>query len=204
MGNNILHKTHKGERVAWLIYFMYAGSCLIYVIYVCLRILVSYTYCVMLCFCFVFHRIVYPMLPIYLDCPFLIAASVFSNVYVAKHHIIVIMWFFLNFNLIFKWVTSIKISMGFVLRRDWVFMLREYTKCGSFSHSSCSPVFICFQQWPYIALLRMNILFQLIIWIMSRSSRGSVIYFHNYILRSDVTMSIPHSWMNIKCCSGVQ
>jgi hypothetical protein len=35
MGSNILHKTHKGERVAWLIYFMYEGSCLIYVIYVC-------------------------------------------------------------------------------------------------------------------------------------------------------------------------
>jgi hypothetical protein len=44
-----------------------------------------------LCFCFVFHRIVYPMLPVYLDCPFVIAALVFSNVYVTKHPMTVIM-----------------------------------------------------------------------------------------------------------------
>jgi hypothetical protein len=30
---------------------------------------------------YVFHRLVYPMLPVSLDCPFLIAHSVFSNVY---------------------------------------------------------------------------------------------------------------------------
>ena len=36
-----------------------------------------------LCVCFVFHRLVYPMimLPVSLDCPFLIAPSIFSNVY---------------------------------------------------------------------------------------------------------------------------
>ena len=33
------------------------------------------------CFCFVFLRLVYPMLPVSLDCPFLIAPSVFSGVY---------------------------------------------------------------------------------------------------------------------------
>ncbi len=33
-------------------------------------------------FCCVFHRLVYPMLPVSLDCPFVIAFSVFSNVYV--------------------------------------------------------------------------------------------------------------------------
>ena len=32
-------------------------------------------------FCFVFLRHVYPMLPVSLDCPFLIVSSVFSNVY---------------------------------------------------------------------------------------------------------------------------
>ena len=32
-------------------------------------------------FCFVFLCLVYPMLPVSLDCPFLIASSVFSNVY---------------------------------------------------------------------------------------------------------------------------
>jgi hypothetical protein len=35
-----------------------------------------------LCFCFVFLRLIFPMLPVSLDCPpFLIAPSVFSNVY---------------------------------------------------------------------------------------------------------------------------
>ena len=31
--------------------------------------------------CCVFPRLVYPMLPVFLDCPFLIAPSVFSNVH---------------------------------------------------------------------------------------------------------------------------
>ena len=37
----------------------------------------------MLCFCFVFLRLVYPMLPVSLDCPFWIAPSVFYNVYLS-------------------------------------------------------------------------------------------------------------------------
>jgi len=37
-----------------------------------------------LCFCFVFHRLVYPMLPVSLDCPFLIAPSIFSDIYFQK------------------------------------------------------------------------------------------------------------------------
>jgi hypothetical protein len=38
--------------------------------------------------CFVFLRRVYPMLPISMDCQFLIAPSVFSNAYLSiKHHI---------------------------------------------------------------------------------------------------------------------
>jgi hypothetical protein len=40
-----------------------------------------------LCFCFVCLRLVYSMLPVSLDCPFLIGSSVFSNVYVAVDHI---------------------------------------------------------------------------------------------------------------------
>jgi hypothetical protein len=32
-------------------------------------------------FCFVFLCLVYPMLPVSLDCPFLIAPSVFFNIY---------------------------------------------------------------------------------------------------------------------------
>ena len=42
--------------------------------------MVSNTY-IVLCFCFVCFRLVYPMLPVFLDCSFLIAASVFSYVY---------------------------------------------------------------------------------------------------------------------------
>jgi hypothetical protein len=37
---------------------------------------------VVFCFSFVFLRLVYPMLPVFLDCPFLIDPSVLSNVYV--------------------------------------------------------------------------------------------------------------------------
>ena len=37
---------------------------------------------IVLCFCFVFPRHVYHMLPVSLDCPFLIGPSVFSNVYI--------------------------------------------------------------------------------------------------------------------------
>jgi hypothetical protein len=36
---------------------------------------------IVLCFCFVFLRLVYLMLQVSLDCPLLIAPSVFSNVY---------------------------------------------------------------------------------------------------------------------------
>ena len=36
---------------------------------------------IVLCFCFVCFRLVYPVLPASLDCPFLIAPSVFSSVY---------------------------------------------------------------------------------------------------------------------------
>jgi hypothetical protein len=57
---------------------LYEGSCLIYVICVCLGILVSTT---LLYFCFVFLCLVYLILPVSLDCSFLIVPSVFSNVY---------------------------------------------------------------------------------------------------------------------------
>jgi hypothetical protein len=44
-----------------------------------------------LCCGFVFLRLVYPMLPVYKDCPFVIPTSVFSNVYIkyAKIYILV-------------------------------------------------------------------------------------------------------------------
>ena len=58
--------------------YVYFGK-RVYVICVCLRIVVFNTYCV--CFCFCFLHLVYPMLPVSLDCPFCIALSVFSNGY---------------------------------------------------------------------------------------------------------------------------
>ncbi len=39
---------------------------------------------IVLCFCFVFLRLLYPLLSVSLDCPFLITPSVFSNVYLRK------------------------------------------------------------------------------------------------------------------------
>ena len=52
----------------------------LHVICVYVRVVVSNTYCVVF-FCFVFLRFVYPLLPVSLDCPFLISPLVFSNVY---------------------------------------------------------------------------------------------------------------------------
>jgi hypothetical protein len=58
------------------------GSCLIYVICACLRIVVSYTYrVVFFCRAIFVLCFVYPMLLVSLDCPFSIAPSVVSNVY---------------------------------------------------------------------------------------------------------------------------
>ena len=44
---------------------------------------------IVLCFCFVLLRLVYPMLSVSLDCPFLIAPSVFSNVYIGHVYLTV-------------------------------------------------------------------------------------------------------------------
>ena len=69
------------------------GWCLIYVTYVCLRIVVSNTYYVD--FCFVFLRLVYPMLTVSLDCPFLIVPSIFSSlfIYICLHYFFLYMYF---------------------------------------------------------------------------------------------------------------
>ena len=52
---------------------------LIYFVCLCLRIVVSNTYCVV--FLFAFLRLLYFIMSVSLDCPFLITPSVFSNVY---------------------------------------------------------------------------------------------------------------------------
>jgi len=45
---------------------------------------------IVLCFLFVFPRLVYPMLPVSLDCPFLIAPSVFLTVYVHECSLVMV------------------------------------------------------------------------------------------------------------------
>ena len=58
---------------------LFVGELMSYLFNVCL-----FAWCpthIVLCFCFVCFRLVYPMLPVSPDCPFLIVPSVFSNVY---------------------------------------------------------------------------------------------------------------------------
>ena len=66
----------------WFVFpssYLLEGSCFINIVYVYLCMVVP-TH-IVLCFCFVFHPLEYPMLPVSLDCPFLIVPSEFSNVY---------------------------------------------------------------------------------------------------------------------------
>ena len=105
-----LRCSHKNYvRFVFISSWLLEGSCLIYVIYVWFGIVVCNTYCDFVLFvfvlctlccqflwivhfwlllrysltfiCFVCLRLVYTMLPVSLDCPFLIAPSVFSNIY---------------------------------------------------------------------------------------------------------------------------
>ena len=52
-----------------------------YLRYLCLLAHSGVQHILVLCFCVVFLRLVLPVLPVFLDGPILIAASVFSNVY---------------------------------------------------------------------------------------------------------------------------
>ena len=54
-----------------------------YLHYMCLFVYIDVHH--LLCFCFVCHRLVYPMLPVSLNFPFLIVPSVFSNVDLAYY-----------------------------------------------------------------------------------------------------------------------
>ena len=59
--------------------------------FVCLRWCSTH---IVLCFCFVFLRLVCHVLPVSLDCPILIAPSVFSNVYLQfQNHLIIIYYY---------------------------------------------------------------------------------------------------------------
>jgi hypothetical protein len=72
------------ERCSVRLYLqLFVGSsCLIYVICICLRLVVSTIYCVVFLFCFSLSCV--PMLPVFLGRQFLFALSVFSNVYLLK------------------------------------------------------------------------------------------------------------------------
>ena len=60
---------------------LFVGRLVFYLRYLCLFTYSGVLHISVLCFCFTFLRLVYPMLPVSVDCPFLIAPSVFSNVY---------------------------------------------------------------------------------------------------------------------------
>jgi hypothetical protein len=58
--------------------------CVVLCFFVGFMFVIFLVFCVALCFCVLFIFVlclVCPMLPVSLDCPFLIATSVFSNVY---------------------------------------------------------------------------------------------------------------------------
>jgi len=80
-----LRLPHKSDvRFVFTAIFLQEGSCLIYVICVCLRIVVFNTSCVVLCFCFVCLRLVYTRLPFFsglsnFDCPFGILYRLFTT-----------------------------------------------------------------------------------------------------------------------------
>ena len=71
-------------KVHQTVFQLYSGR-IIYVICVCLCIVVSNTYCVVFLVLFVFLLcLVYPMLPVSLEYPFLISPSVFLLVYLLE------------------------------------------------------------------------------------------------------------------------
>jgi hypothetical protein len=57
------------------------GGRVSYLCYLCLFVYGGNQHILRYVFVFYFLRLVYPMLPVSLDCPFLIGSSVFSNVY---------------------------------------------------------------------------------------------------------------------------
>jgi len=90
MENKILYKTHKRETICRRAHVLFT-KCTLFV-FVLAHSCDHHILCCV--FCFVFHGLVYTMLPVYLDCPFLITLSVFSNVYITKHSITVIICVF--------------------------------------------------------------------------------------------------------------
>ena len=81
----------------------------------------------MLCFSFIVRRLVYPMLPVSLDCPFLIASSVFFDVYlewaidrmiIGKRQIIISSA--ISYRVTFRWNDD---DVCFAIIQNWVLIL---------------------------------------------------------------------------------
>jgi hypothetical protein len=114
------------------------GSCLIYIIRVCLRIVVSNIYCVVFFVLFVFVLfLVYPLLPVSLDCPFLIAPSVFSNIYLS-----------VSLDCPFLIVSSVFSNVYLSVSLDWPFLIASsvfsnvYLSCASYVTSFSGLSFV--------------------------------------------------------------
>jgi len=61
-----------------------------YLCYFCFVCVLGCPTHIVVCFCFVYLRFVYPMFPVSLDYSFLIASSVFSNVYLFRFDLLLI------------------------------------------------------------------------------------------------------------------
>jgi hypothetical protein len=72
----VLRENHRPPVVCWRDHVLFHYLC-----FVCVLIVVFNIYCVVFLFCFVCLRLVCPVLPVSLDCPFLIATSGFFNDY---------------------------------------------------------------------------------------------------------------------------
>ena len=86
---------------------------------------------IMMCFCFACFRLVYPVLPVSLDCSFLIAHSVFSNVYLSTYCCFIIG------TMIFSSYKLISINKNTTNKKTdfMIFVCRNYI-CHSISHGS--------------------------------------------------------------------
>jgi len=80
-----------------------------YLRYLCLFVH-SGVHLIVLCFCFVFLRLVYPMFPVSLNCPFLIAPSVFSNVYLLDFKMLIVLSTMNNRHHLYSFIFVVVIS----------------------------------------------------------------------------------------------
>ena len=78
---NTLRKAFRSSCLVRLYLQLFVGGLISYLRYLCLLAHSGVQHILCCVFCFVSLRLVYPMLLVSLDCPFLMSPSVFSNVY---------------------------------------------------------------------------------------------------------------------------